>query len=220
MSNFYNKTILSNQTIGDRLLRARLSQQLSLKEISEHLRIKKEYLEFLENGQYNKLPSPIFIKNYLKQYSIFLNLSWEVIDKKFQEEFIIYQQQIFQPISKKHQQRPLVIPKIFYGLTIFFVSLALCLYLIYEVSNIIQPPKLAVNNLPDQLVISHNNLELTGKTSRNSAVYINGVEVIVDEDGNFKEELTLQEGLNNITITAKKKHSKEAVILKKIFVNN
>lgn len=215
---FTSKTILSNQTLGDKLKRTREESGLVLEDISHEIKIKEEYLSYLETGQYNKLPGPVFIKNYLKKYSAYLQLSWQTVESMYEKEIVIFRQKEEKNISPKYSQKALVIPKIVYGLLIVFVLMAVGLYLVLEISNFTQPPSLEVYDLPDQLTISEHTVTVQGKTQAGSQVFINEQEISLDEAGSFYETISLQTGLNTIKVAAKKKHSKERVIYKQIFV--
>ncbi|MFH0819007.1 MAG: helix-turn-helix domain-containing protein [Patescibacteria group bacterium] len=218
MTQFSQKKILSSQTLGDKLKRARRESGLSLQEIGARLKINYQYLNCLENGQYNNLPSEVYIKNYLKKYSTFLQVSWKVVEKMYEQEMIIYKSKQNKIISSKFSQKALVIPSIVYALLIGFVFLVVVLYLMFEISNFIQPPFLEVRNVSDQMIVRERNIQIAGKADVDAQVYINGEEIITDENGNWQEDISLQIGLNTIMITAKKKHSKENIIYKRIFV--
>lgn len=218
MPRFSKKNILSNQTLGDKLRRTRQNNQLSLENIAAAIQIKKEYILYLERGQYNKLPSLVFIKNYLKKYCEYLSLPWPAIEKTYQQEIIVYQQKQPKNVSAKFQHKALVIPKIFLILVIIMVFTSFSVYLVYEIGNFIQPPDLVVNDLPDQLTTREHSIFISGNTEIDTQVFINGQVILTDEYGNFKENVTLRTGLNTIKILAKKKHSKERIIYKQILV--
>ncbi|MFA6027727.1 MAG: helix-turn-helix domain-containing protein [Patescibacteria group bacterium] len=218
MSEFSSKQILSNRTLGDKLKRARKDSGLSLEQVAKKIQINKEYLGFLENGQYNQLPSPLFIKNYLKKYSQFLRLNWFTMERLLAREMVIYKEKHPAKPATKYNQKALVIPKLLVALLIIFGLVALSSYLIYEVGNFVQPPDLIVNNLPDQLTTKEHAITIAGQTEADTQVFINGQVILTDKEGNFEETISLRTGLNTIKIVAKKTHSKERIIYKQILV--
>jgi len=57
------------------LLRAKREQkQLSIGEVSERLKLPARQIEALENGDYNSLPEPVFVRGFLRSYGRFLDL--------------------------------------------------------------------------------------------------------------------------------------------------
>lgn len=220
MEEFSKKKILSSQTLGDKLRRSRGEANLTLYTVAKKIKVKEEYLHHLENGQYNKLPSPLYIKNYLKKYSEFLQLHWPTIEQMYQREMIIYQEKKVKSGTGKFNQPALLLPKILIVLVIILALTVFASYVIYEIGNFIQPPDLQIYNLPDQITVQEQTIDIAGKTEADTQVYINGQIIITDVNGNFQENITLRSGLNTIKIVAKKKHSKERVIYKQILVNN
>jgi transcriptional regulator with XRE-family HTH domain len=55
--------------IGKRLKNARESKGISLEELEARTRIHRKYLMALENGQFELLPSPVYVRSYLRSYA-------------------------------------------------------------------------------------------------------------------------------------------------------
>lgn len=55
--------------IGNYLRQARESEGLSLDEVQEKTRIQKSFLEAIEKGDFDKLPSPFYVRTYLRSYA-------------------------------------------------------------------------------------------------------------------------------------------------------
>lgn len=60
--------------IGEKLRYARESKGLSLQEVSSALCLSVSVIDALERDAHEKLPAPVFIKGYLKNYADFLQL--------------------------------------------------------------------------------------------------------------------------------------------------
>ncbi len=60
--------------LGSLLREAREAKSLTLAEVQDEIRISSKYLEALENGQYEALPTQVHVKGYLRNYARFLNL--------------------------------------------------------------------------------------------------------------------------------------------------
>ena len=55
--------------IGSYLRQAREAIGMSLEELQEKTRIQKSFLIAIENGEFDKLPSPFYVRTYLRSYA-------------------------------------------------------------------------------------------------------------------------------------------------------
>ena len=218
MSDFEKKTITGSETLGEKLKRSREEQGYTIEQVAQGTRIKKEHINYLETGQYNKLPGLLFIENYLKTYTNYLQLSWPRVKKLYEQERIMYKEPEKPGKSALHIKRALNVPKLVYGLLIGMVVLIILAYLGFEISNIVEPPTLEIYNVPDNMITEERNIIVVGHTDPEANVFVNGQMINVDPGGNFQEIVSLQQGINTMTISAQKKHSKEEVIIKQIKV--
>ena len=69
------KVEIKTVTVGSRLREERLSKGIKTAEIAERLHITNHYVKALESNNFDKLPSTIFIKGYLKNYADLLGLN-------------------------------------------------------------------------------------------------------------------------------------------------
>lgn len=68
-------------TIGNTLKESRTKKSLTLDEVHAKIKIHPRVLQLLEEGKFDKLPSPLFAKSFLKSYADFLGVNAEeVID--------------------------------------------------------------------------------------------------------------------------------------------
>lgn len=69
----------SGDTIGLILRQQRESKKLNLEEIAGELKIRPQYLQALENDQFDLLPGKLYRRSFLKAYAGFLNLNQDRI---------------------------------------------------------------------------------------------------------------------------------------------
>ena len=62
-------------TLGEQLRAARLSQDLTVEQLSTELRIEAKQLHALEENRFEQIGVPVFVKGYLKQYGSRLGLN-------------------------------------------------------------------------------------------------------------------------------------------------
>lgn len=60
--------------LGEILRQAREAKGLSLAQVEEATKIRSTYLQALEEEQYDRLPAPVYIKGFLKNYALYLGL--------------------------------------------------------------------------------------------------------------------------------------------------
>jgi cytoskeletal protein RodZ len=65
----------SEEKPGEVLKAERLRRGLDVATVAEQLHITRHYLLALENGEYHKLPAPIFAKGYMRSYAKLFDIS-------------------------------------------------------------------------------------------------------------------------------------------------
>lgn len=81
--------------IGDTFKKRRKELNLSLKEVENGTSIRMSYLQAIEEGEMNKLISPVYAQGFVKQYANFLGVDGEsiirehpnIFNKKENQEF-------------------------------------------------------------------------------------------------------------------------------------
>lgn len=96
-----------------------------------------------------------------------------------------------------------LVPKILLLLLFLFIVI----YTHSRTAFLSQGVQLSVNNLEDGQTIDERVLELTGTAKRAISLTINNREVLIDENGDFKDTIVLSPGLNTLTIEAEDKFS-------------
>lgn len=73
--------------LGEILRNSREEKNYSLKEVENATSIRMSYLKAIEDGEMNKLISPVYAQGFVKQYAAFLGLEGENLIKEYQECF-------------------------------------------------------------------------------------------------------------------------------------
>lgn len=76
------------KTIGDQFKQRRKELNLSLKEAESATSIRMSYLQAIEEGQMQKLISPIYAQGFVKQYANFLGMDGEQIVQENRQLFV------------------------------------------------------------------------------------------------------------------------------------
>lgn len=199
---------------------ARKTRNLSIDEIANETKIPIKYLNWLENGNYDKLPAQVYIRGFIAKYAGFLNLDAN-------ELIILYlkESEASGNISKKN-----VIPKLKYPklvITPKFLTLAVAAavflgifgYFGWQIYQLTSPPDIILENPSGDGMVRIENQPVRGIVSKADTLMINGKIVTFDGRGYFSEDLNLSEGLNVIELKAKNIFGKETTIVRKIIYN-
>lgn len=219
-NNFKTRKVKITQSLGEKLQATRKRRtSLSLKDVARKINIQKEYLYYLEQGQYNKLPADVYVYGYLKSYAKFLRVDISSVVKLYNKE-----KNIEDKINdyKKEKKKfidsiPFVItPKMIQVFFIFLVVFGIIFYLWYQVSGLSRPPKLEIYNLDQDKTVTEEIVTIFGQSDLDSDLKINDQPIFVDQEGNFKETVSLQPGVNMLIITATNRFDKATSIERKI----
>jgi cytoskeletal protein RodZ len=94
------------KTIGELLKRRREQLNLSIDEVEKELRIRKKYLQALENNSINSLPAASYSKGFVRNYSRYLGLDEDKVLAIFRRQFDLEKNQKIVPsgVSKPLNQ--------------------------------------------------------------------------------------------------------------------
>lgn len=217
MISFTAKKIKHISNLGDVLKKKRQELGMNLTQISKRTLIAERYLQAIENEDWQRLPGEVYIKNFLKRYAMELGLDLERVLKSYTNKNSTYETSIYslQRTLPLAQSNFLNIPKLLRNSVLILVVLLFIGYLGWQTNKIITPPELNIYSPVDNLVTSEGKILIQGKTEPEVEVAINNMNIPVN-NGKFYEELDLQQGLNVLKITARKKYSRQQVIYRKI----
>lgn len=219
MAAFTLRTLAKEEGAGEKLRRAREEKNISLEKIAKKLNIRHDYLAALENEEYNLLPSGLYGRKFLKEYCRFLRLDIKKILPltPFAEE-----KSENNPFSQKilRKSKFLVFPKLIRNVGLILLFLICLLYLLLYFRRLVSPPSLTVDYPDKNLVTKELSLTIKGRSEPETEITINSASIMSDQDGNFSQEIKLRRGLNDLTISAKKKYGQESVIQRQILVEN
>lgn len=80
-------TLLMMKEIGETFKHKRQERNLSLKEVENATSIRMSYLQAIEEGDVQRLISPVYAQGFVKQYAIYLGLDGDAIVKQHPEVF-------------------------------------------------------------------------------------------------------------------------------------
>ena len=99
------------------------------------------------------------------------------------------------------------------GLLFAFIGV----YSIFQVNALAKGVNLEVKGIEDGETLQTGVVELAGLAEHASVLTVNGKEVSIDKESNFKSELVLSPGYNIISIEAEDKFKKKTEIVYRVF---
>ncbi|MFH1866604.1 MAG: helix-turn-helix domain-containing protein [Patescibacteria group bacterium] len=216
MSRFNTKSLGVVLSFGEVLRTSRQEHGFSLKQIGWRLKIPERYLQALEEESFHSLPAGSYGRYFLREYAQFLKLPVEPLLKEYDERAHYFERA--QPTRPIREPRFKQLPVKWLALGI--LAVALVSYLAIEARRLFLPPPFELINPPTNIVVDSLSITLNGVTKAGTTVLLNGERVAVGEDGYFTQDVTLQPGLNTITISARRAYSKPVTMTREILVQN
>jgi hypothetical protein len=82
-------------------------------------------------------------------------------------------------------------------------------YTIFQFHNILTGPEVSISSPPNGAHVATALTEITGNTQNISAISLNDRPIFIDESGEFKEKILLQDGYNVLKIQAEDKFGRK-----------
>lgn len=209
------------RTVGQILKEEREKKFYTLDEIEKITKIRKELLQALEAGQYQKLPPQTFVQGFIKNYGKFLNLNTEKLLAVFRREFSEHKNpprildSLQNPIDdKRFRLTPtrVLVSVIFTLVIIFFV------YLWFQYRFLVGSPFLEVNHPVDQFSADSAEITVSGRTDPEAMVSINNQEIAVDSAGRFSQTIKLSDNVSTVLVTSTSKSGKQTEVQRTVFL--
>lgn len=199
-------------TAGEILKKKRESLGKDLTTVSIDTKIQKRFLEYIESDQYDKFDSDVFTTGFIKIYSKYLELDVDKLLAVYRRSNLhngkeVEKKDVFQLKGKKSFPKLNITPQAIAIITLTIFLLLVIGYIGYQIFKFQTPPHLNISEPLDEFTTEEPLIIVKGSTDTSSTVDINGEPVEIDDVGYFEKELTLNEGINTISITAKKKEN-------------
>ncbi|MBU0998486.1 helix-turn-helix domain-containing protein [Patescibacteria group bacterium] len=202
-------------TIGEILKKERLSKKYSLQRIEELTKIKKEFVDNIENCRWNKLPEYSTVLGFVKSLSQYLEIDGRKAVAVLKRDYSPKKQNQMNPkpdISNKFNWSP----KLTFWFGFIFTFLLVISYLLFQYKKFVSPPNLVVNLPEDNQTILQNKVKVLGKTDSDAVITVNNQPVLTSSDGDFEVKLQITSETNEIIIKAVSRSGKETVIRRNI----
>lgn len=192
------------KSTGQILVESRLARKMEIEDVARITKIRPEFLHQLESDEYSRLPSGTIARGFIRNYALFLGLNPDHILAVFRRDFVenqdgrIIPRGMVEPVTKSSLWSPKT--TVIAGVTLLFTIFIG--YLIYQYTLLTGPPSLTISRPQDNITVTENTIEISGRTDPEATLSANGQLVVLEDGGNFYFRMPLDEGTNQITVTA------------------
>ena len=205
-------------SLEQRLKEARLQKKLTLEEAAVSTKIKPQFLEAIERGAYNELPSPAYARGFVRNYAEFLGLPKAQIALLFKRDFDEKKITKVLPDSmvkkKDFPMRRINMRRIILGsgVLLFLVG-----FLLFQTRSVFFGPPISLSTPKEGSEVTQEVL-VKGKTDSNAIITVNNEPVVVGSNGEFDKKIILFPGETRIVVKAKNRLGKESTLERSVRV--
>lgn len=208
------------KTVGEILREAREKQAKTLSEISLKIKIPLSTLEAIEKDNYQSLPPLIFIKGFIRNYALELNLDPEKVLAVFRRDHLsINKKEIIIPEKKTIDTAFSWSPHLT-AITLSVLAVTIILvFLGLQLRQYFFAPPLTIFSPKEGQIIKDISVEVKGKTIPDATVFVNDELISAAFDGSFSYTFKLLSGENIIKIKVVNRKGKEVEVRRKVIVD-
>jgi len=182
------------KTTGQILRKARLAKKISLGQVETATKIRQEFLDALEEDDWQKLSSLTSARGFVKNYAEFLGLSSQMVLAVFRRDFgknprpkIILPGAV-KPLNKIRFSWS---PKLTLAVSVAIVFLSMVVYLGYQYFSLVRKPDLEIIFPLEGARTSNAQVEIFGRASINALVTVNNQTIFLSPEGEFRYQWDL-----------------------------
>jgi len=207
------------RTVGELLRQARFKKGLSLEEVEKLTKIRVKYILAMEENDFAKIPQATTCRGFIRNYAQMLGLSAEVVLAIFRRDFTenekgqIIPRGMITPLDKfKFWWNP----KLTLILGVLIILVIFLGFLLRQYLDYISSPKITVVFPPEGEIFSTNQVEFLGKTDKDASFYINGEIVNLSSEGEFRKNVALVEGENEVVLEAVNRRKQKTKVIRRV----
>ena len=206
------------KSVGSLLRETRIGKGILLEDVEKATRIRYKFLEAIEDDDYQSLPSSAYAKGFVKNYSEFLGLDSQMTLAFLRRQSQEATKQSLLPKKPNAPEESLfrLTPGRFLTLLLGICIVLFLSYFIFQYRQLQQPPLLTIEAPKQDIIVEEAKVDVLGRTSPDATVTVNGVSILVRSDGKFFDQVSLEPGVNTITITSTSRFGKSTTVVRKV----
>lgn len=207
------------KTVGSILQEARIVKKITFSQAETATKIRQKFLQAIESDDYSSLPSLAYAKGFVKNYSEYLGLDSNMVLAFFRRQTSEVTRSSLLPKGVPREMNTSLFqltPGKFLGGILITLALIFFSYLGLQYRKLNEPAYLSVESPVNQLVTHDRRVDILGKTDPDATVTVNGINIVVRSDGKFFDQVSLDSGVNKITIIATSRFGKTTTIVREV----
>jgi hypothetical protein len=212
---------LAVETLGEYLVHAREHVGLTREVASRLSGVKLEYLIYLENQEFEKLPAEVYVCGFLTKIADVYKIDAQEMVSQFKKEcgVVLANNKVRKDqVSslKEYFGQVVLTPKVLGLVSAGLALLLICGYLIVQVIFLSGAPVLSISEPVQGQLVKGLFVDVVGVTDAGSVLKINDQGVFVSGDGSFRVTIGVVPGQKELSVVAENKFGKKTE--KKILV--
>jgi cytoskeletal protein RodZ len=199
-------------TVGAILRREREKQKLTLEEVEKSIKVRKKFLEAIEQDDWTLFSSKIYITGVIKNYAKILNLPEDKVLAFFRREYAKKEITGFQ--TKVPSKLLDSGTKKYLGLGLGLLIFAFVLYFGFQLVWFLSPPNVEILLPKESGFKRTEKIKILGRTEKEAQIMIFGNRVYQNKEGVFVYDFPLKKGKNYLTIEVTGANGKKTSIQK------
>lgn len=210
------------RTVGEILIQKRKELGLSLDEVEREIKIRRRYLEAIEDNNFSQVSGSTTVKGFIRNYAQYLGLPADTVLAVFRRDFCenekgqIIPRGLVKPLSNRNLSFYWT-PKLTIVVGILLLLAGFVFFFFKQYLTFSSAPFLLISSPVEGLTYKEKVL-VSGKTDKDASVEINGILITINAEGEFKEEIVLPRGENIVTIQSSNRQEKKRTVNIKVKV--
>jgi cytoskeletal protein RodZ len=196
--------------------RRRKSKQLSRIKVAKQLKLPLSTIIDLENPSKSRIPTS-HLPGLYRRYAQVVGLDTNDFDNLLKK---IENKSLNPENRKRKSSRTLIISSTIRRTIVSLVLVSLSVYALWQFGILFAAPKLITTNIDEYSIVTQSKFEIQGESDKNSAVFINGEPITVDEAGEFSHILYLQPGYNSFELSTSNNFGRETKLRRVVFLES
>ncbi len=202
-------------SVGEILKKQREQLGINLEDVEKQIKIRKKFLQALEENNLSIFTSKIYISGIIKNYSQYLGL-----DPKRTLAFFRRDYEKLEPIKFKRKIRSKYLrPETRMIVSLLLVSIFILFfgYFGYQLKQFFSPPKVVILEPKTDTFKKKVRVKIVGQTEKDAAVTIFGERVYQNKEGIFEYDFPLPKEKNELGVEAIEAYGKKTTF-KKVYL--
>ena len=212
VNGFKKRRINHEKSLGEFLKDAREQKEMTIEAAETASKVKAKYLDYLETGNWQALPSLAYVRGFVLAYAKCLGIDKKETEEIFWREYSFIDSQGKENLSYKKalgEKKVLITPKLTVYATFGLFLFAMFAYIAYQVAGFAGSPVLQLMSPTNNSIVESDSVNIRGLTDNGDYLTINNEKVPVTTDGSFSTNVRLSRGVNVIKVVASNKAKKD-----------